>query len=88
VRIPGCRLTARERKAAADTLQRLPHVVDGETSSVAFGTLSALAAKHDLSVYDAAYLELAMRRNIPLATKDASLLAAAKKARVAIRSAP
>lgn len=81
------RLTERERKRAADTLQRLPHVVDGEASSAAFGVLSALAAKYGLSVYDAAYLELAIRRDLPLATKDASLVVAAKKARVAVCSA-
>jgi predicted nucleic acid-binding protein len=36
-----------------------------------------LARKHDLSVYDAAYLALAMQQNIPLATLDKALQTAA-----------
>lgn len=35
--------------------------------------MAALAGKHHLSVYDACYLELAMRRGIPLATLDVKL---------------
>lgn len=38
--------------------------------------LDALAASHALSAYDAAYLELALRRKLPLATTDAALLKA------------
>jgi predicted nucleic acid-binding protein len=37
----------------------------------------ALCRRHRLSVYDAAYLELALRRNLPLATLDKRLAAAA-----------
>jgi predicted nucleic acid-binding protein len=36
-------------------------------------TLDALAARHGLSAYDAAYLELALRRALPLATLDEAL---------------
>lgn len=35
--------------------------------------LPALAQKHNLTIYDAAYLALAMRLNLPLATTDADL---------------
>lgn len=38
----------------------------------------AIAREHNLSSYDAAYLELAIRRGLPLATLDRSLQAAAK----------
>ena len=38
--------------------------------------LDMLAARHQLSTYDAAYLELALRRGLPLATLDSALLAA------------
>jgi predicted nucleic acid-binding protein len=41
--------------------------------------LMALARKHRLSVYDAAYLELALREELPLATLDAALAAAARQ---------
>lgn len=37
-----------------------------------------LASKHQLSSYDATYLELAMRRKLPLATQDSNLILAAK----------
>lgn len=40
--------------------------------------LLPLARAHRLSVYDAAYLELALRRSLPLATLDAALAAAAR----------
>ena len=49
---------------------------------VAITTLDELAARHGLSAYDAAYLELAMRRGLPLATRDDALLAAMTKAGV------
>jgi predicted nucleic acid-binding protein len=41
------------------------------------GTL-ALARTHRLSVYDSSYLELAVRKGLPLATLDKKLAAAAK----------
>ena len=40
-----------------------------------------LARTHRLSVYDASYLELALRQSLPLATLDAQLTAAARAAR-------
>lgn len=43
---------------------------------VAMTALDDLAARHSLSAYDAAYLELALRRNLPLASNDAALLKA------------
>lgn len=42
-------------------------------------TLLALARRHGLSAYDAAYLELAQRLGIPLAAKDSPLSAAASR---------
>jgi predicted nucleic acid-binding protein len=38
----------------------------------------SLARLHSLSAYDAAYLELALRRNLPLASLDDRLKEAAK----------
>lgn len=54
--------------------------VDGQTSSLAWSKTLALAASFGLTVYDAAYLELALRRSLPLATLDKTLLSALKKA--------
>jgi len=77
------RITERERGLAAERLLMLPHVIDGDGMSLAFTRVTDLAVKYGLSIYDAAYLELAMRRDLPLATKDDSLSTAARKARVA-----
>ena len=38
-----------------------------------------LAEKYGLSVYDAVYLEAALRLNLPLASRDEALRAAAKR---------
>ena len=45
-------------------------------------TVLALARAHRLTVYDAAYLELALRADIPLATLDRQLAVAARAAQV------
>jgi predicted nucleic acid-binding protein len=42
--------------------------------------LMTLARRHRLTVYDAAYLELALRENLPLLTLDARLEAAMRAA--------
>jgi predicted nucleic acid-binding protein len=76
------KLLAEERDRALDALARLPLVVDDEGCRLAFGKTSTLAAEHGLSVYDAAYLELALRRKLPLASRDVALCAAATKSRV------
>ncbi len=60
-----------------DILNRLPIVVDEQTSKKAFGEVLSLARAWRLSAYDAAYLELAMREACPLASLDASLNKAA-----------
>jgi len=44
----------------------------------------ALAERHQLTTYDASYLELAQRLGLPLATVDANLLQAANAIRVEI----
>ncbi len=58
-------------------LGALPIVVDDETNDHAWGEMLNLARAHRLSAYDAAYLELALRRGLPLATRDDKLTAAA-----------
>jgi predicted nucleic acid-binding protein len=69
----------RELVAAAAALRLR---VDREPVSMV--ALDALAARHGLSSYDAAYLELALRRALPLATQDKALLAAMASAGVAV----
>ena len=54
--------------------------VDGATMTVAWSKTLALAESYGLTAYDAAYLELALRKGLPLATLDGTLRAAMKKA--------
>ncbi|MGC1373048.1 MAG: type II toxin-antitoxin system VapC family toxin [Candidatus Sulfotelmatobacter sp.] len=66
------------RDGAFADLALLPIHVDPETDLQAWGATAHLAARHRLTIYDAAYLELAVRRKIPLATLDRALRAAAE----------
>jgi predicted nucleic acid-binding protein len=66
------------RQESLRDLGRLLLDMDTETMSHAWGSTAALAERHRLTVYDAAYLELALRRNLPLATLDRELRAAAE----------
>lgn len=58
--------------------------VDDAESSRAFDHFLPLCRAHKLTSYDAAYLELAQRRNLPLATLDAALRAAAQAVGVTV----
>lgn len=60
-------------------LENLNIQVDQETDSRGFSYILPLAHSENLTTYDAAYLELAMRLGLPLATKDQDLKKAAKK---------
>ncbi|HWE86766.1 MAG TPA: type II toxin-antitoxin system VapC family toxin [Terracidiphilus sp.] len=65
-------------------LAQLPIREDPDTSLHAWGATMRLAGKHSLTTYDASYLELALRRSIPLATLDRQLRAAATKESVSL----
>jgi predicted nucleic acid-binding protein len=56
-------------------LRSLPILVDDETNSRAWVDILAQARTQGLSAYDAAYLELAVRRGLPMATLDSKLKA-------------
>ena len=60
-------------------LETLEIVVDEETPSHALGRVLDLASAERLTAYDAAYLELAMRLGLPLASKDGDLCDAAER---------
>ena len=70
-----------------DLLARLPISIDDETTGRALGDTLDLARERKLTVYDAAYLELARRRGLPLATRDTALRAAARATRVPLLTA-
>ena len=65
------------RDAALTDLALLDIAVDQQTDIRAWTDTLGLADRFRLSVYDAAYLELAHRRQLPLATLDAELTRAA-----------
>jgi predicted nucleic acid-binding protein len=73
----------RKRCSQADTTQwltylaGLPIVVDASTEARAWSDTVSLARQHALTAYDAAYLEIAVRAGVPIATLDAPLKAAA-----------
>ena len=60
-------------------IRGLDVTVDRETSSQALGETLSLARRHALSAYDAAYLELAIREGLPMATLDKDLERTARK---------
>ncbi len=65
-------------------LENLPLHVDPLTARQSFTRIMSLARAYNLSSYDAAYLELAIRNALPLATLDKDLIKAANQAGVPI----
>jgi predicted nucleic acid-binding protein len=73
------RLTAIQRKSALKKLTSMQFTMDEDGMHHAFGITSELAEKHGLTIYDATYLELALRRSLPLASRDEALKTAARR---------
>jgi predicted nucleic acid-binding protein len=76
------RIRPKESDAFLDDLAGLDIEMDQQAEARAFGHLLPLCRKHQLSSYDATYLDLALRRKLPLGTLDEPLRKAAKKLRV------
>jgi predicted nucleic acid-binding protein len=76
------RLTLSDVGEAIALLSRLRVAVDDETTARAWREILGLARAERLTAYDASYLELAIRRGLPLATKDRALARAARRAGV------
>ena len=72
------RISADLRRAALTQLAALPIAVDPDTHSHAWSETTALADRFRLTLYDACYLELALRQRLPLASLDGDLRAAAR----------
>jgi predicted nucleic acid-binding protein len=72
-------LNVRQRQRACEGLTLMSPVIDDQASALAFGRILTLGDEHGLGVYDATYLELALRRGLPLASRDARLNKAAKR---------
>lgn len=73
------RLNESQTLRLVNLLRSLPITVDESTSEQAMGNILSLGRSHHLSSYDAAYLELAIREGLPLATMDKKLIKAAKR---------
>jgi predicted nucleic acid-binding protein len=71
------RIDALQRQKAQVLLLDLPITVDAETWTRAMRDTATLATDQRLSLYDAAYLELSRRCELPLATFDENLRRAA-----------
>lgn len=78
------RITPAETARFLRLLDELPIDVDAETPARAGREGLLLARAHGLSSYDAAYLELAVRRGVPLATRDRALAEAARSVGVEV----
>ncbi len=71
------RLDGPKRARLAGFLRDLPVMLDPDTAANAWEATARLAERLRLTTYDAAYLELAQRRRLPLASLDRELRAAA-----------
>jgi predicted nucleic acid-binding protein len=81
------RITTAESAQLIALFETLGIEADAETASLAFTRVLDLAREQRLTAYDAAYLELAMRLGVPLASKDRDLCDAAERVGVtAIRA--
>ena len=78
------RITSAGSAEFIELLETLEIVVDEETPARALGRVLNLAREERLTAYDAAYLELAMRLGIPLASKDGDLCDAAERLGVSV----
>jgi predicted nucleic acid-binding protein len=77
-------LTEAQSAHFAQLLQGLPILVEEGDVGRVLGPVVAVGRAHGLSAYDAAYLELAARQGLPLATQDSRLRKAAGDAGVAV----
>jgi predicted nucleic acid-binding protein len=75
-------ITENESQAFISLLTQLPIATDLETAARCLPATLDTARRYRLSAYDASYLELALRLQLPLASFDSDLVRAAKKAGV------
>jgi predicted nucleic acid-binding protein len=68
----------------AHLLMQLPILVESESPEGVLKDILGLAREQGLSSYDASYLNLAMKTNLPLATLDKKMQEAAKSVKVDI----
>jgi predicted nucleic acid-binding protein len=80
------RITAEQLAGAMEFLGTLPVETDEDATLRVWDEILTLARAEKLTTYDATYLELALRKGLPLATKDEDLIKAAR--RVGVKTLP
>lgn len=78
------RVTELQAANFIDALSKLAIQTDESTTTRAMHSIYTLASSEGLTIYDAAYLDLAIREQIPIATHDKDLLKAAKRLKVKV----
>jgi predicted nucleic acid-binding protein len=78
------RLTAADTATRMELMTNLPIATDDEMPAKALLEVLSLARAEGLTTYEAAYLELAMRKGLPLASRDRALADAARRRGVAV----
>lgn len=78
------RLTVKDRIRLVRELRALPVEIDGTFTERSLEETLALAQKYDLTTYDASYIELALRRDVSLATLDNRLRKACLSAKISL----
>ncbi|MFZ0284428.1 MAG: type II toxin-antitoxin system VapC family toxin [Terriglobales bacterium] len=74
------RITNAQATAFLQRISKLPILVEPISPSRAFEHILQVARQYQLTEYDAAYVELALREALPLATLDAKMRRAARLA--------
>ncbi len=72
------RIDSQYRLDSLEDLGRLPILIDSECDGYVWTRTLELSDRYGLTIYDACYLELADRHNLPLATLDRELRIAAR----------
>jgi predicted nucleic acid-binding protein len=78
------RINAADRSQFLTLVAQLDLTIDPADPTVVWHDVLSLAAQHRLTSYDAAYLELAMRGGLPLASRDSGLIGAARTCGLAL----
>ena len=78
------RITKDKASTFLDSLADLPIEIEDATRTRLFTSVLALVGRHKLTAYDASYLELAVRHDLPIAALDSALTRAAREAGVAL----
>jgi predicted nucleic acid-binding protein len=78
------RISSKDRFESLKNLAKIDIRIDNADIDLVWHSIIALADLHSLTIYDAAYLELAQRMRVPLATLDDALIRACKASAVSL----